>query len=222
MLDIRDYELLKKLQKYDDTENIIDHEEISKEILEIYCEYKVPDKNSVSFEEYRSKFNRRNAYLSALKKDLKRRVLKSLVLDLIEYHEIKETTYSFFANICKVILQRGVDSRFILESFANKIVDENGELKQLAYKRTAANKIKYQHDFDELVYLTHTGNSMFENFNFAISYIIQMDRIEELFQSKSSVFNSQDKIEEAKAMLEQHELSQKIEVNAEQKERSRL
>lgn len=221
-MNIKDYELLKKLQKYDDSENIIDHAEISKEILEIYFEYKVPDKETVSFDEYRSKFNRRNAYLSALKKDLKRRVLKNLVLDLIEYHEIKETTYSFFANICKVILQRGVDSRFILDSFANKIVDKNGDLKSLDYKRTAANKIKYQRDFDELVYLTHTENSMFEQFNFAISYIIQMQRIEELFQSKSSVLNSQDKIEEAKAMLEQYELSQKIEVNAEQKEITRL
>nr|WP_192963552.1 hypothetical protein [Tatumella citrea] len=65
----------------------------------------------------KSQFARRNAYLSALKKQAKRDLVKDIVFLIMDVFKIKEASFHFFKNMCEIFSARSVDKNFIIENF---------------------------------------------------------------------------------------------------------
>lgn len=149
--------LLTKLDNYMYFEGILHNEYVMNEVREVYIRHPIESDKNKETEQYKSEFAKRNAYLSALKKVLMRKVAKAIADELVNHFDIKETTMHFFHNLCKELMGRKVDNKFVIENFSNRI-KQGDEFVKLAEKRTASNKIKLEYTYKEMLDL-----SMYEN-----------------------------------------------------------
>ena len=150
--DIKESELLKistmiDILKTDDS--FINEDALKLDIFEINHTYKIDSDDPV---EKRSQWARRNAYLSALKKQVKRDLVRDIVFIIVKTFNIKETSFYFFKHLSEIFLGRSVDKKFILENFSNVKITDN-ESKKINKKRTGAEKIELQFSYNDYVYL---------------------------------------------------------------------
>lgn len=145
--------LLKTLDDYMYFEGIFQNDYIMNEVREVYIRYPIDSDKDKEPEQYRSEFAKRNAYLSALKKVLMRKAVKAFADELVNHFDIKETTMHFFHNLCKELMGRKVDNKFVIENFSNRI-KQGDEFVKLAEKRTASNKIKLEYTYKEMLDLS--------------------------------------------------------------------
>lgn len=148
------------------------------DIFKINNEYKIDATDEV---ERKKQWARRNAYLTVLKKEVKRSIAVDIAFIIIKVFDIKQTSYYFFKNICELLLERSVDRKFIFSIFASAIVEDN-EIKKLKGKRTASDKIKLDFQYKDYVTLERMINKNLktpDNFK---------DLFESVWQKAHSVF----------------------------------
>lgn len=166
-------------------EGIFKNEYVMNEIREVYIRYPVESDKDKEPEQYRSEFAKRNAYLSALKKVLMRKAVKVIADELVNHFDIKQTTIHFFHNLCKELMGRKVDNKFVIENFSNRIKQGN-EFVKLAEKRTASNKIKLEYTYKEMLDLSMYKDVLsdydFENYTVRKCYEFVCSTISEKFE----------------------------------------
>lgn len=145
--------LLKTLDDYMYFEGILKNEYVMNEVREVYIRYPIESDKDKEPEQYRSEFAKRNAYLSALKKVLMRKVAKAIADELVNHFDIKQTTMHFFHNLCKELIGRKVDNKFVIANFSNRIKQVDQFVK-LTEKRTASDKIKLEYTYKEMLDLS--------------------------------------------------------------------
>lgn len=179
-------------------ERILKSADVMNEIREVYIEHKITANKNTESTLYRKQFAKRNAYLSALKKNLKRQIVKQFADDIVDIFEIEETTISFFMNLCSEIMNRKVDNKFVILHFANRVkVDDRFE--KLKEKRTAKNKIKLKYSYEEMTTLNflYRINREFRENNFKECFSKIVRNIETLF----SIIKEESK-DEKKLLIE--------------------
>lgn len=181
--DIKESELLKistmiDVLKRDDS--FIDEDGLKLNIFEINHTYKIDSDDPV---EKRSQWARRNAYLSALKKQLKRELVRDIVFIIVKTFNIKETSFYFFKHLSEIFLGRSVDKKFILENFSNVKISNN-ESKKIGKKRTGAEKIELQFSYNDYVYLEVFLKKYpsFSGSDFMKIYTNQISNIHKIFE----------------------------------------
>jgi len=205
--DIKESQLLKisalvDVLKVDDT--FINDEVLKLEILKISYEYPIDDPDDGI---RKSQFARRNAYLSALKKQAKRDLVKDIVFVIMDVFKIKEASFHFFKNMCEMFLGRSVDKNFIIENFSNIKINESGEYKKSDVKRTGANKINLEFKYNDYVSLECfcVKYPSFPVSNFMDIYTKQIGKIDKIFAGmKADIKDMSD--EEKKAINTYFEL----------------
>lgn len=145
--------LLKTLDDYMYFEGILNNEYVMNEVREVYIRYPIESDKDKEPEQYRSEFAKRNAYLSALKKVLMRKVAKAIADELVNHFDIKQTTMHFFHNLCKELIGRKVDNKFVIANFSNRI-KQGDQFVKLTEKRTASDKIKLEYTYKEMLDLS--------------------------------------------------------------------
>lgn len=145
--------LLTKLDNYMYFEGILENEYVMNEVREVYIRYPIDSDKDKEPEQYRSEFAKRNAYLSALKKVLMRKVAKAIADELVNHFDIKQTTMHFFHNLCKELIGRKVDNKFVIANFSNRI-KQGDQFVKLTEKRTASDKIKLEYTYQEMLDLS--------------------------------------------------------------------
>lgn len=145
--------LLKTLDAYMYFEGILKNEYVMNEVREVYIRYPIESDKDKEPEQYRSEFAKRNAYLSALKKVLMRKVAKAIADELVNHFDIKQTTMHFFHNLCKELIGRKVDNKFVIANFSNRI-KQGDQFVKLTEKRTASDKIKLEYTYKEMLDLS--------------------------------------------------------------------
>lgn len=145
--------LLTKLDNYMYFEGILKNEYVMNEVREVYIRHTIDSDKDKEPEQYRSEFSKRNAYLSALKKVLMRKVAKAIADELVNHFDIKQTTMHFFHNLCKELIGRKVDNKFVIANFSNRI-KKGDQFVKLTEKRTASDKIKLEYTYQEMLDLS--------------------------------------------------------------------
>ncbi|ECG0727557.1 hypothetical protein Q7Z91_004561 [Salmonella enterica] len=148
----REY-ILNLLDKSVYFERILNSADVMNEIREVYINHKITANKETEYKLYTQQFAKRNAYLSALKKTLKRKIVKQFADDIVDIFEIQETTISFFMNLCSEIMNRKVDNKFVILHFANRVKIDN-RFEKLKEKRTAKNKLKLKYSYEEMTSLS--------------------------------------------------------------------
>ena len=181
--DIKESQLLKisalvDVLKVDET--LISEEDLQLKILKISYENPIDDPDDGI---RKSQFARRNAYLSALKKQAKRDLVKDIVFLIMDVFKIKEASFHFFKNMCEIFLARSVDKNFIIENFSNIKINESGEYKKSDVKRTSANKINLAFKYNDYVYLECfcVKYPSFSGSDFMKIYTRQIEKIDKIF-----------------------------------------
>ncbi|HII2294684.1 TPA: hypothetical protein ACYZ09_004762 [Escherichia coli] len=205
--DIKESQLLKisaliDVLKVDET--FIDEEGLKLKILKIAYENPIDDSDDGI---RKSQFARRNAYLSALKKQTKRDLVKDIVFIIMDVFKIKESSFYFFKNMCEIFLGRSVDKNFIIENFSNIKINEDGYYKKTATKRTGANKINLEFKYNDYVYLECfcLKYPSFSGSDFMKIYNKQIERIDKIFAGMKADFKQMSE-EEKKAINTYFEL----------------
>lgn len=185
-------------------ETLISEEDLQEKILKIAYENPIDDPdNGIR----KSQFARRNAYLSALKKQAKRDLVKDIVFLIMDVFKIKESSFHFFKNMCEIFLGRSVDKNFIIENFSNIKINESGDYKKSNIKRTGANKIKLEFKYNDYVYLECfcVKYPSFPVSNFMDIYTEQIVKIDKIFAGMKSDLKDMSE-EEKKAINTYFEL----------------
>jgi len=104
-------------------------------IAEIYDSYKIGDSDKEGISKT-TQLAKRAAYLSALKKELKRDLMKEIAHIIIRLFNIEETSFTFFKKLSFEIMGRSVDEKFILKEFANMVVRDN-KLEKIAEEKNS-------------------------------------------------------------------------------------
>ena len=176
--------MLARFDDYMHFNGLINKKDTINDIREIYIRYDITADKETEYPRYKSEFAKRNAYLSAHKKVLKRKVVKVLAELLVNHFDIQETTIHFFHNLCKELMGRKVDNKFVISNFANRV--KSGEdFVRLEYKRTASKKIKLPHSYKEMVDLSMyegviSGRNM-EHYTFRSCYNSVIGMVDGLF-----------------------------------------
>lgn len=177
--------LLKTLDDYMYFEGILKNEYVMNEVREVYIRHPIESDKDKEPEQYRSEFAKRNAYLSALKKVLMRKVAKTIADELVNHFDIKQTTMHFFHNLCKELIGRKVDNKFVIANFSNRI-KQGDKFVKLAEKRTASNKIKLEYTYQEMLDLSMYENVIteydFEKYTFRKCYDFVCSAIADKFE----------------------------------------
>lgn len=181
--DIKESQLLKisaliDVLKVDET--LISEEDLQEKILKIAYENPIDDSDDGI---RKSQFARRNAYLSALKKQTKRELIRDIVFIIMKVFKIKEASFHFFKNMCGIFLGRSVDKNFIIENFSNIKINEKGEYEKSIVKRTGANKINLDLKYNDYVYLECfcVKYPSFSGSDFMKIYTRQIEKIDKIF-----------------------------------------
>lgn len=211
----RDYELLKRFKQYQTNDKIISPVFLRKEILSIYDKYRIT--HNMSVKEQASQSGRQKAYLSALKKRMKREIVKELVYDIVKYYKIEKTTFHFVYHICAEFLGRNIDNRFILEHFSNMIADENYKLKKINSKRNASDKMKLDCSYSDLVLMKNVDENYegyFSTFNFMTAFNDMLENINMIFEG-NRLYSQIENHKELDALIEKYEIRKMISNNIE-------
>jgi len=205
--DIKESQLLKisaliDVLKVDET--FIDEEDLKLKILKIAYEHPIDDPDDGI---RKSQFARRNAYLGALKKQTKRDLVRDIVFVIMDVFKIKEASFHFFKNMCRIFLGRSVDKNFIIENFSNIKINESGEYKKSDVKRTSANKINLAFKYNDYVFLECfcLKYPSFSGSDFMKIYNRQIERIDKIFAGMKADFKQMSE-EEKKAINTYFEL----------------
>lgn len=205
--DIKESQLLKisaliDVLKVDET--FIDEEDLKLKILKIAYEHPIDDPDDGI---RKSQFARRNAYLGALKKQTKRDLVRDIVFVIMDVFKIKEASFHFFKNMCRIFLGRSVDKNFIIENFSNIKINESGEYKKSDVKRTSANKINLAFKYNDYVFLECfcLKYPSFSGSDFMKIYNRQIERIDKIFAGIKADFKQMSE-EEKKAINTYFEL----------------
>lgn len=168
-------------------------------IAEIYDSHKLDDSDKEGISKT-TQLAKRAAYLSALKKELKRDLMKEIAHIIIRLFNIEETSFTFFKKLSSEIMGRSVDEKFILKEFANMVVRDN-KLEKIAEKRTAQNKITVNFNYGDMVNLSGFKKlkKAFSEINFKNLYEAKCVEFDILF--KGMKVNFFDMSEEQKAIF---------------------
>ncbi|EDR6436105.1 hypothetical protein CHO83_004506 [Salmonella enterica subsp. enterica serovar Javiana] len=168
-------------------------------IAEIYGSYDLNDSDKDGISKT-TQLAKRAAYLSALKKELKRDLMKEIAHIIIRLFNIEETSFTFFKKLSFEIMGRSVDEKFILKEFANMIMRDN-KLEKIAEKRTAKNKITINFNYSDMVNLSGFNKlkQAFSEVNFKNLYEAKCVEFDILF--KGMKINFFDMSEEQKAIF---------------------
>lgn len=205
--DIKESQLLKisaliDVLKVDET--FIDEEDLQLKILKIAYENPIDDEDDGI---RKSQFARRNAYLSALKKQTKRELIRDIVFIIMKVFKIKEASFYFFKNMCEIFLSRSVDKNFIIENFSNLKINEDGDYKKSNIKRTGANKINLAFKYNDYIFLECfcVKYPSFSGSDFMKIYSRQMEKVDKIFAGMKADFKQMSE-EEKKAINTYFEL----------------
>lgn len=168
-------------------------------IAEIYDSHKLDDSESEGISKT-TQLAKRAAYLSALKKELKRDLMKEIAHIIIRLFNIEETSFTFFKKLSFEIMGRSVDEKFILKEFANMVVRDN-KLEKIAEKRTAHNKIIVNFNYAEMINLSGFNKlkKAFSEINFKHLYEAKCAEFDIIF--KGMKINFFDMSEEQKSIF---------------------
>lgn len=181
--------LLYELQKFAYMSGLISDRDVIISVREVYFEHPITVDKEKDKKEWQRQFLKRNAYLSAKKKVLKRQLVAGIVNSIVERFKMKETSFCFFMNICKEILGRKVEKKFVLDNFANRIKDGDEFVKRET-KRTASSedRIFVPYTPGQLLDLTMLDHKVFRETNYRFVYTENLAMIERVFSETAYDF----------------------------------